>query len=272
MGELTMHVNGFIPEHDIIGNPTFDKFSVSLSAKAASASGEHIIPEFTPLSDQGDWPSCTMNAALDTAEALIGLEDPAKVVQLSRRAGWYLARLREGTEHQIVGVRLSNAFRVLEDVGACHEDVWPYEPPPNVDSIAWMTKKPKLAALEIMSDNKLLGWAQIFEFDDALLDAVDCSILANHPVVYGTAIDEPFRQYSGGSEVLRPPENYDDIIGRHAIAIFGRRVRNGRREYWIRNSWGTWGMNGHVWVDQDYITWTEAMNHTVGTRSTEIIR
>lgn len=273
-----MHVNGFIPEHGTVDAPSFDKFKTKFSVRAAST-GEHIIPEYTPLSDQGDWPSCTMNAALDTAEALIGLENPSKVVQLSRRAGWWVARRREGTEKQIVGVRLSTAFRVLEEVGACPEDMWPYEMPAdarNPDGSPmtpeqWMMQKPKLAALESMSDNKLLGWARIYETGDAILDAVDYALLANHPVDYGTAIDDPFR-FATGAEVLRPPEDPKKIIGRHAIAIFGRRVRAGRREYWIRNSWGpTWAMGGHVWVDQDYLTWADAMNHTVGTKATEII-
>ena len=163
-------------------------------------------------------------------------------------------------------------FSILQEVGACAEDLWPYDPPDGIDPDVWIQTQPKLAAFEVMSDNKLLGWSQIFELDDALLDAVDCSVYANHPVVYGTAIDAPFRDYDGSGIVLVPPENPDDIIGRHAIAIFGRRLRQGRREYWIRNSWDKdWGMNGHVWVDQSYVTWSEAMNHTVGTYCADII-
>lgn len=272
-----MHTNGFVIEHGTVNAPSFDKFKSKFAA--APSMGEHIIPEYTPLSDQGDWPSCTMNAALDTAEALIGLENPAKVVQLSRRAAWWLARQREGTEKDIVGVRLSTAFNVLEEVGACPEDIWPYEMPfgtKNSDGSLmspeqWMTKKPKLAAIEIMSDNKLAGWARMYDVDAALLDAVDYAIFANHPVVYGTGIDDPF-VCATGADVLHPPDDLKKIIGYHAIAIFGRRVQAGRRQYWIRNSWGRWAMAGHVWVDQSYITWAEAWNHTVGTRATEIIR
>lgn len=272
-----MHVNGFIPDADTSA-PSFDKFKVKFSVHAASTS-EHIIPEFTPISEQGDWPSCTSNAVLDTAEALIGLENPAKVVQLSRRAGWWLSRQREGTEKQIVGVRLATAFRVVEDVGACPEDMWPYEMPAGTKNpdgsamtpVQWMTRKPKLAALQSMTDNKLGGWARIYDVGSALLDATDYALLADHPMVYGTAIDDAFR-FATGAYVLRPPADRNKIIGRHAFAIFGRRVRNGRREYWARNSWGTrWAAHGHVWIDESYLTWSEALNHTVGTRATEII-
>lgn len=271
-----MHVDGFVPDHNVEDVPSFDRFKPKFEVRAASslAYNEWIIPEYTPISNQGDWPSCTANAVLDTAEALIGLQDPTKVVQLSRMAGWYCTRLKEGTEHSIIGCRLSSVFRVLEEFGACPESMWPYDPPPemNLTPEQWVMKKPKLAALESMSDNKILGWAQIFEIDDSLLDAIDYALLSNHPVDYGTAIDASFRDYEGEDVVLSPPGDTDLIIGRHAIAVFGVRKRLGRREYWIRNSWSrNWGMAGHVWVDQSYLTWSEAMNHTVGTLATEII-
>lgn len=267
--------NGFRTDPDAPLDKTIMSFDrLKMSIVSAPSEGEHIIPEHTPISEQGNAPSCTANVACDIAEALIGLEDVSKVVQLARRAAWWLARRQEGTEKEFCGVRLSTMFRVLAEIGACPESVWPYDPPSGNEALLeWATKKPKLAAMEIMSDNKLTGWAQIFEMEEALLDAIDYAIFANHPVGFGTAIDETFRQYRGDLDtVLRPPENPDNVIGRHAIAIFGRRVKKQRRNYLIRNSWGTgYGFNGHVWVDQSYITWSEASSHTVGTRAAELL-
>lgn len=262
-----MHLNGFIPDTDTEAM-SFDKFQAKFSV-SASASSEHVIPEFTPISDQGDLPSCTANAAVDIVEALIGLQDPIKVVQLSRMAAWWVARRCEGTDQQITGVRLSTMFAALAAIGVCPEDMWPYSPPDGLALDTYVMRKPRIGAFACMSDNKITNWLRIYEVGDALLDAVDYAIFANHPVGYGTAIDNSFVQ---GKGVLRPPENLDDVVGRHAIAIFGRRKVEGRRQYWIRNSWGLdWADRGHVWVDESYLTWSEATNFTIGTCATDLV-
>lgn len=260
-------ISGWKPETNREAFPKFtDKFATGLR-KVAAAMGPasiHIIPELTPISDQRRWGSCVCNATLDTCETLIGLRDPSKVTQLSRMALWWTCRRREGTEDANEGIYMSTAFSVMEDEGVCPEDVWGY-----TDDHAY--RGPKLAALEIASDNRISGWSRIFEVSEALGDATELSILADHPVVFGTAVGRPFKEYDGSSVVLYPPENPDDILGRHAIAVFGVRRVNGKREYYIRNSWGCWGIDGYAWISESFLTWGEAGNHSVLTYCPDII-
>lgn len=260
-------ISGWKREEDREAFPKFTgKFSAGLQ-KVASAMGPtsiHVIPELTPISDQGRWASCVANAMLDTCETLIGLRDPTKVRQLSRMGLWWTCRRREGMEDVNEGIHMSTAFSVLADEGVCPEDVWGY-----TDDHVY--RGPKLAALEIAYDNKIAGWSRILEVSEALGDAIELSVLADHPVVFGTAVDRPFKDYDGSNTVLYPPANLSDIIGRHAMAIMGVRRIGGVRQYWTRNSWGSWGINGFAWLDESFLTWGEAANHSVLTYMPDIV-
>lgn len=253
---------------------TFDAFTPK---KVTASSVElHEIAEYTPISDQGQFPSCVANAAVDALEILIGIKDPAKVVQLARLFPWWTARHEEREADQIVGCYIYRMLNCLQEYGVCLEEDWPYPPieyttkADEEKAIQLATSRPSAAAFAVASDNKITGWMRLIEADRALIEAVDFAVLADHPTMFGHVVDQSFLDLQGTGLVYYMPEM--PYRGRHCMLIVGRRIVDGRRQFKIRNSWGlSWGDNGYVWVDEDYLTHPEAGNFSVATITPDII-
>lgn len=219
-----------------------NKFSFATASNADSF--EHIIPEYTPLSNQLTLSSCVANATADTLEILMGLV--GKVIQISRLFIYWNARLYINETDKDSGSYIKDAFASLAKDGVCPESVWDYNP----DNVL---KQPSLEAYRQASDNTITSYYKIQSTGQKRLKDIELAIKANHPVVFGTGITDKFCQSYGSDEVWFAP-NQDEIIGLHAMVITGIRKINNNLQFYVRNSWGeSWGNNGHAWFDASYI-------------------
>jgi C1A family cysteine protease len=227
----------------------------------AGVTNEYVIPEHTPISAQGGAGTCVANAMCDGCEMLLGLEHGAsKVVQLSRRHLYWTSRYTHRMTDEDKGTFLSAAAWQMQEVGVMPEEYFPYS-----DALADLVVSPPLEAYTMASENRVTGHFRIVTRGDELLDDIEQCIRSNNPVGFGTAVADDFKRYRGGGAVFPRPTG--GLVGRHAMLIVGVRYRDGRREFLLRNSWGgLWGDGGHVWVDQDYITWRESEDFWMLTR------
>ena len=205
---------------------------------------EHSIVEHTPISNQGTLSSCVANAVCDALEVLIGVEDPSKVVQLSRLHCYWNARSYTQDTDKDEGTYIRNAIDSLRTLGVCPEDVWPYTPT-NVFA------QPPIRAYQKSIDNKIEAYYRIPGDGKSRCDTIEHAIRSNHPVVFAAPVTDEFTRYTGGGKVWPRTQTW---VGYHAMIVLGVRYVAGERQFLIRNSWGTsWGDNGHAWFSEDYM-------------------
>ena len=234
----------YIPTpHDAEYN-TFKGFNVGLTSTASNKNViQHIIPEYTPISNQLTTESCVANATADALEILMGLNNINSVKQLSRLFIYYNARTLGGNSDVDGGCFIHNAFKSLSTLGVCSEDLWPFEQ----NNIF---KQPSIFAYKQAYDNRITGAYRITSSGDSRLDDIVMSLDLNTPVVFGTGVSEEFLNAFGVDKVWTMPEK---TLGNHAMIITGYKKESGLKFY-VRNSWGEeWGINGHCWFDSSYI-------------------
>jgi C1A family cysteine protease len=243
--------------------PIFSARSGKFQRFASMQSGIHIIPEYTPLSHQGTLGSCVGNAVADSFEILKGLEDPSRVEQVSRLFIYYNARVYIQETNKDAGSHISHALDSMTKLGACRESTWPYDPNK-------VLMQPPLEAYREANDNTLTYFYQITSTGDERLIDVEAAIRANHPVIFGTRIGSEFQNFFGGEKVFGIPS---DDVGGHAMVITGVRVNaQGKKEFYIRNSWGDrWGNGGHAWFSSEYIAWNSTHELFVPTRMIDFL-
>lgn len=224
---------------------------------------EHIIPEFTPVSNQLDIGSCASNAVADMMEILDGLDGNDEVEQLSRLWLYWLARYLVGDTDKDEGSYIRANFHQLTKVGIIPEKHFPYLHA-NV-----YPKQVELDLYTMASNNRLTGFYRLTSIDAQRAMEVELAVRTNHPITFGTPVNTDFTKYSGGGQVWFPPEN--SWAGRHAMLVTGVRYVNASRQFLVRNSWGkNWGEFGHCWMDESYIMWAETQDLWVGTKCTPL--
>lgn len=242
----------------------FDLIKPALVSLAESAAGQgHVIPEHTPVSYQGSLGSCVANSVGDLIEIVLGLENPANVVQISRLHLYWNARSYTHDTDKDEGTYIRNAIDSLRTLGVCRESTWPYD-------VSKVFAQPPLSAYKESLDNKIEAYYRIVGMNQSRVDGVEAAIRANHPVTIATAVDNAFIGYRGGGKVWSPPTSW---AGFHAMIVVGVRLsKTGRREFLLRNSWGAgWGDNGYCWVDEDYVGWNQSEDFWCVTRVPSLV-
>lgn len=214
------------------------------SSRDFNTYSEAILPEKTPISNQGGIGSCVANAMCDGLEILQGIHGD-EVQQLSRLSLYYWSRCLHRGQHQDEGTYIHTAAQQLKTMGVLLEQDWPYIE-------ANVNKGPPNHLIIAASDNRLEGAIPLRK-RDGVLDECESLIRAGCPILFSTQITrEDFQDPSPG-KVLDVPVGA--IWGGHAILCTGVRITlQGARQFLIRNSWGSgWGDNGHIWVTDRYV-------------------
>lgn len=240
----------------ITGRRKFSAIRANLTA--VTSNSVHILPEATPISDQGPLSSCVANATCDSFELLLGIQNDV-VVQLSRLFTYYNARAYHAGTELDEGTYIHYAFLSIRDHGVCAETDWVYD-------VAKVNKRPELICYTNADGNTINGFYRIDE-DDSLIDDIATAIKANHPVVFGTAVSKSFTEYGGTKDLLWMSPVESEIVGQHAMAIVGVKDSH-ERSFLVRNSWGrNWGDSGYCWMHESYIKSRYSNDFWVATRT-----
>ncbi len=271
---MMFKIGGYRQSTGNIGVESFNAKITQFSAMVSPQYDIHIIPEFTPISNQGLLNSCVGNAVADCFEILKGLEDPAQVQQISRLFLYYDARNYTGETNVDNGCYIHNALNSLTKLGACREIMWEY----NINNVF---VQPPLEAYREASDNTISSFFQITATGADRINQIELAIRANHPVIFGTRVSSEFQNYNNGTDkVFSIPT---DDVGGHAMIIVGVRTNAaGQKEFYVRNSWGnTFGLqgvnaigqseSGHCWVSADYMAWAQTNDIFVATRMPNLL-
>lgn len=218
-----------------------DRDFAAVRPRLPRASGSDVIlPERTPIGDQGGIGSCVGNATCDAFELVA-----EKPIQLSRLFVYWNARRSHGEEGRDEGTYPRAAFRSLTSLGVCPEALWPHDE-------AHVLERPPVLAYESAYDHRLYSYYAIKSRGAALLDDIESAVRGGLPVVFGTNVGDAFEQ-TNGVEALDAPRL---SRGGHAIVCVGMRTTTkGAREWLIRNSWGrTFGAGGYCWFSSAYMT------------------
>ena len=241
----------------------FEQIESALRQKAGLSNGgtfSYIIPEYTPISNQGQVGSCVANAWADAMEIVMGVQG-LPVVQLSRLYLYWLARSFDKTTTKDEGTTMRAAAYQLKKIGICPEEFWPYEE-------RKVLKAPPLECTTLAADNRIKGYYRITAGKAHVVDAIELAVRANHPVVFRTDVGPAFENFSGKG-VLFPEKETE---GGHAMLVHGVAHHNGRRQFWVRNSWGKdWGDDGHAWFDESYFTAPFTYDMWVGTHMEPVV-
>lgn len=231
-----------------------------LEAKSSKGT-EHVIAEYTPVSSQGPTSTCVANAVCDCCEILLGLQHGAtSVKQLSRRYLYWVARSTHDATHTDSGTYLRAAAWQITKVGVPAEKYYPFSTNPSD-----INATPPLTTHTMASENRIKGVYSLTARGLPRTSQIEASIRADHPVVFGTPVDEAFVQHNGKT-VYDVPKGR--TLGGHAMIVVGVRTANsGKREFLIRNSWGeSWGDKGHTWVTDQFLRRSETSDLWVFTQ------
>lgn len=261
---MTVKLNGVKPSPSNLVYNKFETAKTGLVKLGSSASsGEHIIKELTPVSNQLSLSSCVANATCDALEILLGLEH--SVIQLSRLFIYWNARVYNNDTDKDEGTFIANAFDSLQLLGVCPESDWPYD-------TRMVYTQPNISCYKTANDNQITSYYRIDSYGNERLDDIEAAIRADHPVVFATAVNQSFINYGGGGggggTVWDAPAT---SAGNHAMIVTGVK-RDPGLQFYIRNSWGTgWGDNGHCWMSADYLMSSKTFDIWVPTRVGDLV-
>ncbi|MCK6592126.1 MAG: C1 family peptidase [Polyangiaceae bacterium] len=251
-------LGGWLPDPPDPKDSSFRDFKGRLTPRATES--EHILPTPTPVSNQGRLLSCTANVTADALEILMA--QSGAVVQLSRLFIYFNARNYHGATNKDGGSYLRMTFEAVKRLGVCPESMWGYV-------LGNVNLRPPLKAYHAANDNKVTEFYRINAAADERPDDIETALRSGHPVAFGTQVGPELTSYKGETDAaFGAPSTFE---GRHAMLICGVRRRGGRREFWIRNSWGAeWGLGGYAWFDESYIRWGQSSDFWVPTRMPEL--
>ena len=194
----------------------------------------------SPVEDQGHIGSCTANALVGALEFL-ELKENDPFVEFSRLFIYYNERALNGNINQDSGASLRDGIKVLNQLGACSEGVWPYR-----QSLVF--KKPTAKAYKQALDHQILTYHRL-----SALDEMRVCLSLGYPFVFGFSVFSGFESREvAQSGILNMPKSEESFLGGHAVMAIG--YDDSTKRLLVRNSWGNrWGMQGYFTMPYAYV-------------------
>lgn len=182
--------------------------------------------------------------ARETLELIANGSTP--VVPLSRAFIYYEARKYEHAVSRDSGAFIRDGCRVLKNLGAPPESVFPY-------TAGDFAKRPPFGSTIAAAAFKIKGYTRLVTPDE-----IRAALAGNQPVVAGIAVYESFERNIGPDGVVPLPDiSREELLGGHCIFLTGYHPdpRYAGQFIWdAQNSWGTaFGDAGKMHFPQEYI-------------------
>jgi C1A family cysteine protease len=234
-----------------IGHPklsdVYHVFSADPTTLPASVDLRDKMP---PVYDQGELGSCVSNATAaavqyDLMNNKLSVSPSSTTVDAAMKSRlfiYYNARVIDNSVESDAGTTIHSAAQVLETLGVCDENLWPY-----VES-QFATKPPSAAykaALQFKADT----YQTIFVRQN--LYQLKAALAAGFVVVCGIAVYESFMN-TGTDGNVRMPQPTEQLLGGHSMLVCG--YDDSRAIFIVRNSWNfSWADKGYCYIPYTYI-------------------
>ena len=232
----------------------YSYLSPSSSAKSYKASSDikgsklpakvDLRPFMTKVEDQQRLSSCTANAVAGAYEYLAKKYLTKKAFEVSRLFVYYNARLRAGNTIKDSGSHIQYAVDSLMKIGACKEEVWPYD-------ASKVNAKPHEKSYQTAANFKI----EKTRFVPVKLDDWKKCLAEGYPIVFGIALFPSFdtcTKNHGFVPMPSPNETSRSAHGLHAMLCVGYSEVD--KVFIVRNSWGEkWGDKGYCYMPYDYV-------------------
>lgn len=226
--------------------------------------------ECPPIYDQLSLGSCTSNAWLLALKMWYKAQGLECNIDFSRLQHYFSERVLEGTVAEDAGAQMRTGGKVLQKMGVCHEELWPY-------IISDFAKQPSDEASADAPNHKIPAYKRLQGLTAAKQYLSTMAEKATPAaVVVGLKLFGSFESSAVKRTGVVPiPGMREEMIGCHAVAIIGydnnkefpvkhsllknlfRRlagIDNPVGYCEVANSWGErWGDKGFFWLPYAYI-------------------
>ncbi|RZS89761.1 xylellain [Motilibacter rhizosphaerae] len=205
--------------------------------------------------DQGRIGSCTANAIAAAYEFDL-LKQGSIDMMPSRLFIYYGERAIEGSVHSDSGAQIRDGIKVVNKLGVCSEDEWPYDDtPPDYDggpfpAGARAGQKPSAAAYASARHHRAKGYHRVVR----ALSQFKACLADGYPFVLGFTVYESFESDAVAQTGEMPmPSTSEHVLGGHAVLAVG--YDDSTQRFHVRNSWGPgWGDGGYFTMPYAYLT------------------
>ncbi len=160
--------------------------------------------------------------------------------KLSPQFIYYNQRVISNTTECDTGASIRDGIKVLERLGVCNEELYPYNP-------FFFRDRPTIESYENAMTNKYKQSIQ-YRRIKPIIEEIMKSISIKLPVIMGFTLYDSFEHPDVARTGIMPiPKSGEKIIGHHAVLIVGYDIP--RKYVLCRSSWGiNFGQGGHFWI------------------------
>lgn len=206
-----------------------------------------LTPQMPPVYDQGELGSCVGNAvaaAMEYDRIRQGAAWPIPETRTvpSRLMIYYEARRIEKSIAEDAGCEIRDGVKAAVKVGACYEDLWPYD-------VAKFADRPAQECYDAALRDRVKSYARVTR-SQSQLEAV---LASGSPIIIGISVYDSFESDAVARTGTVPmPKKKEAMLGGHAVLVVGYDRR--KRRFIVRNSWGEgWGKKGYFTLPYDYV-------------------
>jgi len=200
----------------------------------------NLLPD---IFDQGDLGSSVAHAVLTAYIFSLKKDGIYKDINYSPQFIYYNQRIISNTTECDSGSSIRDGIKVLERLGVCKEDSYPYD-------VNFFKDKPTDESYEFAYKNKpFVQYRRI----RLLLEDIMKSISIKLPVLLSFTVYDSFQHPDVARTGIMPvPKPGEKIVGCHAVLIIGYDIRN--KYLLCRNSWGSlWGQAGCFFMPFSFV-------------------